>query len=168
MDTQASQNNIEYVGFWARVGASIIDSLLVGIITAPFLLHPYAQENIDYLFEENHIAFQQTIIVGGFNNILISYVLPAIAIIIFWIYKQASPGKMAISAKIIDATSGKPPSVGQCILRYIGYFVSALPFCMGFLWIAFSPKKQGWHDIMANTVVIRSARHDQGFVSFKE
>lgn len=137
------EEQLEYVGFWRRVLASIIDSLLIGMITLPLLLAFYG---IAYLSSDNFI--------DGPIDFLVSYVLPAVAIILFWVWKQATPGKMAISAKIVDAKTGKEPSLGQYIVRYLSYFVSLLPLCLGFLWVAFDSKKQGWHDKIAGTVVI--------------
>lgn len=137
------EEQLEYVGFWRRVLASIIDSLLIGMITLPLLLAFYGMA---YLSSDNFIE--------GPIDFLVSYVLPAVAIILFWVWKQATPGKMALSAKIVDAKTGKEPSLGQYIVRYLSYFVSVLPLCLGFLWVAFDSKKQGWHDKIAGTVVI--------------
>ncbi len=137
------EEQLEYVGFWRRVLASIIDSLLIGMITLPLLLAFYGMA---YLSSDNFIE--------GPIDFLVSYVLPAVAIILFWVWKQATPGKMAMSAKIVDAKTGKEPSLGQYIVRYLSYFVSVLPLCLGFLWVAFDSKKQGWHDKIAGTVVI--------------
>ena len=47
-------------------------------------------------------------------------------------------------------------SVNYSIGRYLGYYVSIIPFCMGLIWVAFDRRKQGWHDKLAGTVVIRS------------
>lgn len=80
----------------------------------------------------------------------------AILIVGFWIYKQATPGKMAISARIVDARTGGRPSAGRFVIRYLGYFVSMLPLFLGIIWVAFDRRKQGWHDKLARTVVIRS------------
>ena len=81
--------------------------------------------------------------------------LPAIAVVLFWVYRQATPGKMAVSARVVDAATGGPPGVGQSIVRYLGYFVSTLPLMLGYLWVAIDSRKQGWHDKMAGTVVIK-------------
>jgi uncharacterized RDD family membrane protein YckC len=86
---------------------------------------------------------------------LISWVLPAVLVIWFWRARQATPGKMVFSARIVDATTGAPPSFGQSVGRYLGYFVSTIPFGLGLLWVAFDPRKQGWHDKLAGTVVVR-------------
>ena len=81
--------------------------------------------------------------------------LPGIAVLLFWHFKSATPGKMAISAVIVDARTFGRPSVAQLIGRYVGYYVSTIPLGAGLVWVAFDPRKQGWHDKMANTVVIR-------------
>jgi len=62
---------------------------------------------------------------------------------------------MAISAKIVDAKTGEQPSTAQFIGRYFAYFISVLPLCLGMVWVAFDMRKQGWHDKLAGTVVVR-------------
>ena len=76
------------------------------------------------------------------------------AIILFWVARSATPGKMLIRARIVDAATGGKPSIGQLIGRYLGYYVSMLPMFLGFVWIAFDQRKQGWHDKLARTVVV--------------
>lgn len=137
------EEQLEYVGFWRRVLASIIDGILFGMVSLPLLLAFYGKA---YLSSDNFIE--------GPIDFLVSCVLPTVATILFWIWKQATPGKMGISAKIVDAKTGNEPSLGQYIVRYLSYFVSLLPLCLGFLWVAFDSKKQGWHDKIAGTVVI--------------
>jgi len=97
----------------------------------------------------------------------VTWVLPAIAVIIFWMTKQATPGKMVISATIVDADSGKAPTTGQLIGRYLAYYVSSIPLGLGFLWVAFDRKKQGWHDKLAGTVVVRPKHRRPEQVTFK-
>jgi uncharacterized RDD family membrane protein YckC len=91
-------------------------------------------------------------------DVLVNWVLPAIAVVLFWIYRQATPGKIAIGAQIVDAGTGGKPSTRQLLIRYLGYYVSTIPLFLGLLWVAFDPRKQGWHDKMAGTVVVRSKR----------
>ncbi len=138
--------NLIYAGFWIRVWASVIDTVLTGFIIFPFLIAIYGPEYFDSLD-----MFQ------GPADFFISYILPAAAVIVFWIFKSATPGKMAISARIVDARTGLKPSAGQCIGRYFAYFLSMLPMGLGFLWVAFDSRKQGWHDKLAGTVVVRKS-----------
>ena len=65
--------------------------------------------------------------------------------------------KMLTKLTIVDAKTGKKPSKKQFILRYLGYFLSSFVFCLGFIWIAFDKKKQGWHDKIAGTVVVKES-----------
>ena len=134
---------MEYVGFWKRVIASLIDTLIIVIFTLPLLWAFYGSA-----------YFSSDKTVHGVADVLISYVLPAVFVIVFWHFKSATPGKMAISARIVDATSGGPPSTGQLIGRYFAYFVSIIPLCLGLIWVGLDKRKQGWHDKLANTVVI--------------
>jgi len=73
---------------------------------------------------------------------------------------------MAVSAKIVDASSGNAPSAGQMVGRYFAYFVAGLPLGLGILWVAFDKKKQGWHDKLAGTVVVRQTRRGSEPVKF--
>lgn len=138
--------DMEYAGFWVRVGATIIDTLLIMAITFPLLVSIYGWD---------YFKAEKTGFIAGPADLLISWVLPAIVVIVFWIQKQATPGKMALSLRIVDATSGNKLSAGQCTWRYFAYFVSILPLCLGFIWVAFGKRKQGWHDKIAGTVVVR-------------
>lgn len=134
----------EYAGFWVRVGASIIDTILILLITSPLLYMLYGAE-----------AFSGTKFSQGLGDILLSYVFPIVATILFWIYRSATPGKMLLNLKIIRAEDNGAPTTGQCILRYVGYIVSSLAFGLGLIWVAFDKRKQGWHDKMAKTFVVR-------------
>jgi uncharacterized RDD family membrane protein YckC len=136
--------SFEYVGFWSRFGASIIDSIIIIIITFPILYLIYGS---DYLDSEEFVQ--------GIPDFIISYVLPVMATILFWIYKCATPGKIALSVKIVDVKTGNNPTVSQSIIRYLGYYVSLIPLGFGFICIAWDPKKQGWHDKLASSVFIR-------------
>ena len=136
----------EYAGFWVRTGATLIDTFLIMLITAPVLISIYGWE---------YFNGEKTDFIAGPADFLVSWVLPAIAVIVFWQLKQATPGKMAISAIIVDAATGKPASSAQLIGRYFAYFVATIPLFLGIVWVAFDKRKQGWHDKLAGTVVIK-------------
>jgi uncharacterized RDD family membrane protein YckC len=152
---QAPQSNVEkpnlqgsgqtqrYMGFWPRVAASVVDNILMILVTMPLLYLAYGQR----YFVSDQMS-------QGPLDIFVSYILPDILIIMFWTYNQATPGKMMFNAKIVDAKTGEKPSQGQWIIRYLGYIPSALVFGLGFLWVAWDKRKQGWHDKMAGTVVV--------------
>jgi len=165
------EQDLEYVGFWPRVWASIIDSVLVSVILLPLLTRIFGVERstddlLALLSQSGGNLFLQMLQPTGATDFLVSWVLPAIAVILFWKYRQATPGKMAISARIVDARTGLAPTTRQLIVRYLGYFVSTIPFGLGLLWVAFDPRKQGWHDKMAGTVVVRPRHRGPAQVHF--
>ena len=106
----------QYIGFWARVGASLIDTVLMAIILVP----------IGRLFGIG--TSLESMQFDSPANIMVNGVLPAIAVIVFWIYRQATPGKMAIGAKIVDAKTLGKPSNGQMVGRYFAYYLSTIVF----------------------------------------
>jgi uncharacterized RDD family membrane protein YckC len=139
----------KYAGFWIRTGAAIIDTLLIMVISLPLLVAIYGWAYFD--------ASQAVSVRPG--EFLITWVLPAVAVIAFWIVRQATPGKMAVSTRIVDAETGQPASTRQLIGRYFAYYAACIPFGLGILWVAFDRRKQGWHDKLAGTVVVRRTRN---------
>lgn len=143
-DLVAAPLGVTCVGFWLRVVATVLDSMLMVLITLPLGVALYGS---DYLASEQ--------IIHGPADVALSFVLPAIAVLAFWHYRSATPGKMALRATIVDARSGGKPTLRQYLLRYVGYIAATLPLGLGILWVAIDPRKQGWHDKLAGTVVVR-------------
>lgn len=142
-----NSSRLEYAGFWIRVWASVIDTVILGVLIYPALTAIYGNG-----------YWSSTDFVQGPADFLISWVLPAIAVVWFWMARQATPGKMAVGARIVDANTGNNPSTTQLIVRYLGYFVSLIPLGLGIFWVGFDARKQGWHDKLARTVVVRNKR----------
>ncbi len=133
-----------YAGFWIRTGAAVIDSVLILALIVPILSAIYGQS---YWSSERAVQ--------GTWDLILNYLLPAIAIIAFWVYKSATPGKLLLKLRIIDAQTGAQPDLKQFVIRYLGYFVASIPLLIGIIWVGFDPRKQGWHDKLAGTVVVR-------------
>ncbi|CAA0082603.1 Uncharacterised protein [Zhongshania aliphaticivorans] len=155
--TQSTVQPVEYAGFWIRVLASIIDTFLFGLILIPIIALSFGDAQWTSV-EGNgmHMSTMsfETLQVPGNINLLLNYILPAIAVLVFWIYKSATPGKMVLKLRIVNAKTGEKPSVAQWLIRYIAYYLSAMVFMLGFIWVGLDRRKQGWHDKLANTVVI--------------
>ncbi|GMQ75096.1 MAG: RDD family protein [Gammaproteobacteria bacterium] len=146
-----------YVGFWARFLAMLIDNLWVSLLLALFVMAFLGDDFMAYVTMVSggsmEMADMPTQSAGV--SILAQLLLPAVLIVGFWVWKSATPGKMVISAEIVDAKTLGKPSTGQLIARYIGYFISFFVFGLGFLWVAFDKRKQGWHDKIAGTLVVK-------------
>ncbi len=127
-----------YAGFWMRLAAAIIDSLVLLLIL---------------LVYRSALVFGGPIdILGGLMSVLIG---PLYYVLMTGLQGQ-TVGKMALDIKVIRS-DGKPPGLGYAALREIvGKFVSSFVLLLGFLWIALDPKKKGWHDYIAGTVVVKA------------
>ena len=78
--------------------------------------------------------------------------------IIFWKkYKGATPGKRFVHIKIVDAKTFKEISNKQALTRSIGYIASTLFFLFGFLMVLFRKDKRAFHDLLADTCVIKTS-----------
>mgnify|MGYP003386945963 CR=1 FL=1 len=143
VEIENSFPNVEYAGFWVRFLASVLDSVLLVLILIPLLMIFYGP-GVLFVTESPGLAYN-----------LINYGLPIIAVIIFWQYRSATPGKIMMGIYIVDEKTLGQPSFGRLVLRYFGYYVSILPLLLGFIWVAFDKRKQGFHDKIARTLVIK-------------
>lgn len=148
----AGPEQIEYAGFLRRLAASVIDALLLVIILTPlnFFFRTSYFPAIDA--EGDFLAPN-----AGFDwsGLLINDLLPMVLVIFFWVRYRATPGKQLMDCQIVDATTLDNLRPQQAVLRYVGYFLSLLPFGLGFFWIIWDRRKRGFHDLVAHTVVIR-------------
>lgn len=136
--------NKEYAGFWIRLGAGVIDWVFMLIVFFVPLSFIYGAE----MWVSDKLIY-------GFWDLMLGYVAPFVATIWFWLRFLATPGKMATNLEVVDARTGKKMSTGQAVGRYFGYIVATLPLGLGLLWIGIDKRKQGWHDKLAGTVVLR-------------
>lgn len=138
------ESDLVYAGFWQRFGAYFLDGFLLYVLTFVLLLVVYGT-----IYLDDPSAY------WGPASLVISYLVPPFLILTFWINKSATPGKMAIAATIVDARTGGKPSTRQFVIRYFAYGLSLLALGLGYLWIVFDARKQGWHDKLAGTVVVK-------------
>ena len=140
--------SIVYAGFWRRLAAVLVDTLIVLPVIAALV----------YLLSDGNISLE------ALNADPLAFYNPSASlamelaimalVIFFWVRFCGTPGKLLLGCQIVDANSGQPLTISRAILRYIAYLISALPLMLGFLWIAFDRRKQGFHDKIARSVVI--------------
>jgi len=130
-------------GFWIRVLAALVDGALVGIVSALFGALAF------------FLPFPEIVRLG-----LVYVVSSALAIaypLVFWATQGATPGKKLLGLRIVTANSKAEGGIGwgTAILRSIGYLLSGALLGLGFLLVAFTSQKQGLHDLIASTRVVR-------------
>jgi len=149
-ETAGAAKQVKYVGFWKRLVAFLIDSVIVTVAVLLVAVPIYGPDYFQLSKEGKTLGF----------DLLFQVVVPTLVGLAFWRYRGATPGKMLMSARIVDANTFGPPSTGKLIGRFFAYIVSIVGVFLGFVWIAFDPRKQGWHDKLAGTVVIEDQDQD--------
>jgi uncharacterized RDD family membrane protein YckC len=153
---------LPYAGFWLRVVAHLIDSILGAIVFSILLLLGFALVGIGHLRN----------LVQGIDNpdefftpeiIAIALVLDAISIVTMWIYyawmesspNQGTLGKVALGLIVTDL-EGRPITFARASARYFSKIITGLiPFGIGYMMAGFTEKKQALHDIIADCLVLR-------------
>ena len=143
MPARGSKNSYLYGSFWERLIASIIDLLILVPITFSIL-----------------IIFQNLLPGLNFGNkSLISNIAAVFVAVFYNVYLlsqyETTIGKKMLKLKVVT-TSYKKISLQQAFLREtVGKFVSKLILNLGYLWILIDGERQGWHDKIAKTYVVK-------------
>ncbi len=66
-----------------------------------------------------------------------------------------TPGKQLVGIRVVRA-DGEPLTATDAIMRYIGYYINTAVLMLGWIWALFDDRRQGWHDKIANTLVIQA------------
>jgi len=137
----------QYVGFWPRVGAWLIDAVLLGVV----------QQITSFAIVQHSTFSNRGLATITGLNLLVTIINLVLGITYFTVMesseKQATIGKMAIGAKVVDE-QGNRISTGKALGRYLSKILSGLIFCIGFIMVGFDSKKQGLHDKIAGTFVV--------------
>ena len=85
----------------------------------------------------------------------ITIIGPLLYMPIMWWKKGATLGQMALGLKVVRAVDGGPIGGQAAVIRFIGLIIAIVVLYIGVIWVAFEPRKRGWADMMAGTVVIK-------------
>jgi uncharacterized RDD family membrane protein YckC len=154
-----------YGGFWRRLIAYLLDGILLGVLNF-FVLEPLtgaivrspALAPLTYNLLNPMIDWMGSTVNATATTTLgmvLSVLLAGLYFVAFWTFVGRTPGMLLLGMKIVTG-DGRRPGFVRSLIRYIGYFVSAILFCLGFIWIGIDARKQGWHDKLAGTFVART------------
>jgi uncharacterized RDD family membrane protein YckC len=130
---------LEYAGFWSRVAALIVDNAILTIIGLALLI---AAGSL------------------GAGALAIANLAYFVIAILYWPLmesseRQATIGKQLLGIQVVDA-NGARLSFVRALLRNLAKIISSLPFGLGFLLAAFTPRKQALHDLITKCLVVRA------------
>jgi len=142
---------LEYAGFWIRLGASIIDIIFILLIlyTIYYIVSGFSVQTVSTTLSIPSVGLTSWLI-----NLVYLLGLSLVYIIGFWLWRGQTPGKMIVGIKVIR-TDSSPITWQYACRRYLGYIASTLILCIGFIIIAFDKRKQGLHDRIADTYVVK-------------
>ena len=127
-------------GFWVRFFAIIIDSIGIGIVSG--ILSGLINSSADP-FDTSRSSLQTLI-----------------GVVYFCYFWSAQGGGQTLGMRVLNIkvvrTDGSALTILQAFIRYIGLVVSVVCLFIGVIWAAFDANKQGWHDKIAGTYVIRT------------
>jgi uncharacterized RDD family membrane protein YckC len=137
-----------YAGFWRRFAAYLIDSILFGIVVVPIVL----------------VALPDPTQAQAAAPPPAFAVLAPLYYLVTWLYfalmessgRQATLGKMALGIVVTDL-DGNRIGFGKATARFFAKILSGLILYIGFIMAAFTQKKQGLHDMIAGTLVVKRA-----------
>jgi uncharacterized RDD family membrane protein YckC len=117
-------------GFWIRFAAALIDGVLLGVVSTVL-----------------------QILVGSAGT-----VLGIVVGLAYYTYFEGESGqtigKRAVGIRVVDIEGGGAIGFSRAFIRYVGRYISAIVFFLGYLWMLWDPQKQTWHDKLANSVVV--------------
>jgi uncharacterized RDD family membrane protein YckC len=148
----------QYAGFISRFIAFVLDLIIISLLS--FLVTAFLGLIINF-FGLNSVmsnlpggrlwaTLQQLILLAG---MLFTSCFGLIYFLFFWVVAGFTPGKGLLGLRVMRL-DGQPLTFWPALLRFIGYWVSALCLFRGFFWIIFDRRRQGWHDKFARTVVV--------------
>ncbi len=115
-------------GFWIRMAALLLDGLLVGFV-------------LSVVHHSTHFELLVLAVYGA----------------VMWKMRGSTVGGIVFDLQVVRL-DGREMDWETSIVRALGCFLSLAVAGLGFIWIAFDANRQGWHDKIAGTVVVRVAK----------
>jgi len=138
--------NQTYAEPWRRLVAQLIDGILFTLVFGLISGLVFGRSV--------NSQFSDTVLFSWDVHQWFEQFLFFLVCVVMWVRWQATPGKLILGCYVVDADTGQAVTWLQAGVRYLAYFVSLLPLGLGFLWILWDKRKQGFHDKLARTVVV--------------
>ena len=148
--TKPHTSAVRYAGFWQRVGAELIDQIL--LTTGMSVLWKVVTEIVNAMEPRNSLGLILALWCGT----------GVIVVVMYWLYfavqesapRQATVGKLAFGIRVTDLR-GNRVSFGRATGRYFAKIVTAISLGIGYLVMLWSQQRQCIHDQIAGTLVVR-------------
>ena len=142
---------LKFADHGPRLVSYILDVIIAGLLTVVVaigfgvLTAVFAQADLGFLA-----------VLSGISLFLSVFLVSLVYWPYFWTHGGTTPGmRMVGGLRVVMDRDGGPVTVGPAVLRLIGYWIDALVFYLGFIWILIDGRRRGWHDLIAGTVVVQ-------------
>jgi uncharacterized RDD family membrane protein YckC len=158
--------NTNYAGFWMRFLALIIDGIIIGVVRWIIILPILASmgmgmaseiQSLDADDPSTALPILGTIMAFAGISALISTVIWIVYYTLMETSKyQGTVGKIALGLIVTDA-NGNKLDFSKALIRNVCKIISSMILCVGYIMAGLTEKKQGLHDIIAGTLVVKKA-----------
>lgn len=156
--------NTNYAGFWLRFVAYIIDIIIVYVVQSFIFIPVFGLMGISFASNagdmQNMSDAEAMGMIGSMMAVMGTTILLATAIsILYWTLMesskyQATVGKIALGLKVTDV-DGKNLDFVKALVRNLCKIISSMILYIGYMMAGFTDKKQGLHDMIAGTLVVK-------------
>ena len=156
---------LRYAGFWIRFLAYLVDAVILDVplgLIAFLILSPSIQSVSCTPVDQPFGSQYQCTGLTTFSSLLPALALGALVVtgvyfVVCWARYGRTVGQALCGLRVVDAATGGRITTSRAIGRYLGFIISGWVLDIGLIWAAFDAQKQGWHDKMASTFVVRRA-----------
>jgi uncharacterized RDD family membrane protein YckC len=165
-----------YAGLTSRMLAFVLDTVIISgfiLSTSWFIATTWRLLQLEPIFRE---LDQRSPILTNLFVLITSPIFYSVVTLLFiasyhiffWIIAGQTPGKGILGLRVLTRQGGKL-KLGYAIIRYIGYYISIIPFGLGILWILIDDRRLAWHDKLARTCVVYAweAKPDENFLAIE-
>jgi uncharacterized RDD family membrane protein YckC len=137
-------------GFWIRVVAAMIDGALAGVVMGVLFALGFAAVFV--------LPPELAMVVSSGLMLLASLGFGFLFGLYYPAKKGATPGKRLLKLAIVsdETSAGQGLGWSKAFVRLLGHLVCSFTFSLGYVMVAFTSRKQGLHDLIAKTYVVRS------------
>ena len=142
-------------GFFSRFEAFVVDLVILSIFQ--LVGSAFIQTIIKFFRLTGLITRVQTWLENSTFDLVAGTTIFSLFVIFyfvfFWTLVGFTPGKAILGLKVVRK-DGERVSFFRALLRFFAYWISAIPLFLGFFWVLWDSKRQGWHDKIAGTQVM--------------
>jgi len=156
--------NSNYAGFWLRFVAYVIDSVIIYVVQSFIFIPIFGLLGISFASQVGNVENMSEAEAVGMVGAMMAlggatFVLTTAIALLYWSLMesskyQATVGKLAIGLTVTDMDGNKLEFV-KAFVRNICKIISGMIMGIGYIMAGFTEKKQGLHDIIANTLVVK-------------